>query len=44
MQQWAKMMYPPTKDNPEGGIDAEQYFDEYTRLKEEGEINDRFGR
>ena len=44
MQAWAKMMYPPSKDNPEGGIDPEIYYDEYMRLKEEGEINDRFGR
>lgn len=44
MQAWARMMYPPTKDHPDGGIDPEQYYDEYMRLKEEGEIGDRFGR
>ena len=43
MQAWAKMMYPPTKDNPEGGIDAELYYDEYTKALANGEINDRFG-
>jgi hypothetical protein len=30
-------MYP-------GGIDPEAYYDEYKRLVDEGEINDRFGR
>jgi hypothetical protein len=43
MQAWAKMMYPPTKDNPDGGVDPELYYDEYVRMVEEGEINDRFG-
>lgn len=44
MQAWAKMMYPPTKDNPDGGISPEQYYDEYQKLVDEGEIHDRFGR
>src|ERR1700674_4743420 len=36
MQRWAAMMYP------NGGITPEEYYDEYVRLKDAGEINDRF--